>query len=284
MRNSLFPFIILLSMTSLRAQGQPLHLPGKFVHSVYFWLNDPESESDRQAFLASLYKFVQHSEYITAYHVAPPANTPREVVDNSYTFNLVATFESRELQDLYQNEQIHKDFIAEAGHLWKEVRIFDSFREDEPPATESFYRPDISIGVVVRDLSKSMAFYQEVIGMQKTGDFTVDGSFATRSGLTGGPPMKVTIMKLVSSTYAPEYKLMQITGAGENQATNFIQEQNGLRYITLQVENITPFIDRIKAHGIEFQGETPLPLDNGNTFVLVRDPDGIFIEIIGPAK
>lgn len=51
------------------------------------------------------------------------------------------------------------------------------------------------------------------------------------------------------------------------------------------VSDLTPFVERIKARGVTLLGKAPVPLgDSGNHFVLVQDPDGIFIELIGPMK
>lgn len=45
-----------------------------------------------------------------------------------------------------------------------------------------------------------------------------------------------------------------------------------------------PFLERFEKHNIKLLGETHTKLDDGRTFVLVRDPDGTFIELIGTGK
>jgi len=42
-----------------------------------------------------------------------------------------------------------------------------------------------------------------------------------------------------------------------------------------------PFLKRIKEHNIKLIAETPTKLDDGRQFVLIQDPDGTFIELIG---
>ena len=50
----------------------------------------------------------------------------------------------------------------------------------------------------------------------------------------------------------------------------------------INVTKLQPFIDRIKRHNVELLGDTPIPLSSERHFVLIRDPDGTFVELIGP--
>ncbi|MBZ9730071.1 Dabb family protein [Salegentibacter sp. JZCK2] len=122
---SLVYFVILFSQSSLAQQDQS-EFDNNFTHVVYFWLNNPENEQDRLDFQTSLKKFRDHSEYAKTKFIGTPANTPRDVVDNSYTYSLILTFPSKEIQDKYQNEPAHLSFIEEASHLWKKVQVYDS--------------------------------------------------------------------------------------------------------------------------------------------------------------
>ena len=151
----------------------------------------------------------------------------------------------------------------------------------ESPFTEGA----IHIGVVTKDLEKSVAFYTDVIGMAKTGGFEVDAAFGKASGLTRGLPLSVTVLKLKDSPEAAQFKLMSFEKDAETPKSAHIEDALGMQYITLMVGDLTPFVARIKAAEIPFLGETPVPLgDSGNHFVLVQDPDGTFIELIGPMK
>ncbi|AXT49781.1 Dabb family protein [Aquimarina sp. BL5] len=101
-----------------------------FVHTVYFWLNNPESKEDRKLFEESLNKFLETSKYAKTNFIGIPAGTDREVVDNSYTYALVVTFSSKEEQNLYQKEEAHLLFIKEASSLWNKVQIYDAIGLD----------------------------------------------------------------------------------------------------------------------------------------------------------
>ena len=151
----------------------------------------------------------------------------------------------------------------------------------EPAFTEGA----IHIGVVTRDLDASVAFYTDVIGMKKTGGFEVDGAFGKTSGLTRGLPLSVTVLRLQDSPDAAQFKLMSFEKDAKTPKSAHIEDALGMQYITLMVADLTPFVARIKAAGVPFLGDTPVALgDSGNHFVLVQDPDGTFIELIGPMK
>jgi catechol 2,3-dioxygenase-like lactoylglutathione lyase family enzyme len=259
------------------AQPTPVH--GKFVHSVYFWLNNPDDETEKTEFISALTEFISKSQYVSSYHIAPAAGTPRDVVDNTYTYNLVCTFESAELQDLYQQENVHKEFIEKASHLWKKVQIYDSY--PGIPISSTYSRGEIQIGVVVTDLERSVNFYTNVLGMVKAREFSVNEEFASSSGLSGGRPFDVMVLKTSDNPGASEWKLMSFDNGVIPRPSDHIQDDIGMQYITLYVNEMDLILSRLDAAGIPLLGDTPVELSDGKRFVLIRDPDGIFIELIG---
>ena len=48
--------------------------------------------------------------------------------------------------------------------------------------------------------------------------------------------------------------------------------------------SLEPILGRIKKHGVKLLGETPITLNETDHFVLIQDPDGTIIELIGPLK
>ena len=55
-----------------------------------------------------------------------------------------------------------------------------------------------------------------------------------------------------------------------------------MQYITLFVNDLSDAIARLESHHVEMLGETPTQLPDGRHFVLVKDPDDTFVELIGP--
>jgi catechol 2,3-dioxygenase-like lactoylglutathione lyase family enzyme len=144
-------------------------------------------------------------------------------------------------------------------------------------------RPVIDVGVVVSDLDRSVQFYQDVLGMTTSRSFDLDADFGERSGLTDARPVHIEALKLEDSEQATEWKLMSFEDA-PTQDSEHIHDHMGMQYITIRVDALDPFLERIQAHDIELLGETPISLADGNHFVLIQDPDGTFIELIGPLE
>ena len=139
----------------------------------------------------------------------------------------------------------------------------------------------INIGVVVSDLGRSLDFYVNGIGMVKTGGFSLDQDFAKRSGLSGGIPFSITVLKLENSPEATEWKLMSFDKKAAHKKSNFVQDDLGMQYITINVKSLKPVIERLTRQRVKFLGDTPTPLNKDLHFLLVQDPDGNFLEIIG---
>jgi len=150
-------------------------------------------------------------------------------------------------------------------------------------AQAEFSTGTIQIGVVVKDFNKSLDFYTKVLGMKQTGGFALDEKFTKESGLSNGVPFKVTILKLQDSPQATEWKLLSFGKKARHPRQKHVQDDTGLQYVTMYVASMQPFLERLKQNNIPLLGQTPVTLKNGNQFVLIQDPDGTFIELIGPA-
>ena len=149
-------------------------------------------------------------------------------------------------------------------------------------AQSNFTSKSIGVGVVVADMQRSLDFYIKGIGMVKTGNFTINAEFGKRGGLTGGEAVDVNILKLENSPEGTDWKLMSFGKKVDHPKPKFIQDDTGLQYITIQVKSLKPIIDRLKEQNVTFLGNTPTPLTKDSHFVLVQDPDGTFVELIGP--
>lgn len=121
-------FILILASYSMKAQEKK-HMDNfdpNFVHTVFFWLHNPDSEADRNRFENALGKFLSNSKYAKTNFIGTPPPATRDVVDGSFTYSLIVSFDSPESQELYQNEEAHLAFIEEASDLWDKVIVYDS--------------------------------------------------------------------------------------------------------------------------------------------------------------
>lgn len=151
-------------------------------------------------------------------------------------------------------------------------------------APGEFSSTTIGVGVIVSDLEESLSFYTDVVGMVRTGSFDVGEDFAKKSGLSNGVPLHVEVLRLGEGEDATQWKLMTFGNRAKKQKNRFIYDHTGMQYITINVTNLTPFVERIKKHKVKLLGETPTPLGSDQHFVLIKDPDGTFVELIGPMR
>lgn len=153
-------------------------------------------------------------------------------------------------------------------------------------ATVSFEVKCIHIGMVVSDLDKSVAFYKDVVGMTQSDrtEFDIPAEFGKKSGLTDSLPFHVEVLKLGSGEEATELKLMSFGDKAKKSESKYIHDNTGVQYLTFLVDDIAPSMERIESNKVKLLGETPVSLPNDRIFLLFQDPDGTFIEIIGPKK
>jgi hypothetical protein len=101
-----------------------MQLQNTFIHHVFFWLKE-NNESNREQLIEGLKKLSSVSS-IKQYHIGVPANTNREVIENSYSVSWMLLFDNATDQDSYQVDPIHLNFVKECSHLWNKVTVFDT--------------------------------------------------------------------------------------------------------------------------------------------------------------
>jgi len=146
-----------------------------------------------------------------------------------------------------------------------------------------FSRTTIDVGVVVSDVEKAAKFYTQALGFTETGGFDVAAQMAGDIGLTDNKPFKVRTFSLGKEPTATNLKVMQIPGskAVDNQ---YISSSLGFRYLTVFVGDLGKAVERLKQNGIA-PVKPPYRLGRGSDhLILVKDPDGNIIELIGPMQ
>ena len=116
-------FIFHLTNFSAMAQDSPA---GKLMHNVYFYMADDATEADQdqlQEGIASLGDI----KSVRSFAIGTPASTEaRDVIDNTYAFYLMTSFDDMAGHDAYQKHPIHLKFIEDNKHLWTRVQVYDS--------------------------------------------------------------------------------------------------------------------------------------------------------------
>lgn len=128
MRNILLliGFIMATVMCNAQENESRHDFDSNYVHTVFFWMKNPTNEGSNKKFEVSLRKFLDHSKYAKTQFIGKPPKATRGVVDDSFTYSLVLSFESAEAQENYQNEAAHLVFIEESQNLWDKVIVYDA--------------------------------------------------------------------------------------------------------------------------------------------------------------
>jgi lactoylglutathione lyase len=148
-----------------------------------------------------------------------------------------------------------------------------------------FTKGVIDIGIVVKDPARTAEFLTNAIGFTEVKGFSVTPEQGKRIGLIDGYPVDVRMFTLVNTDLSTRIKVLSFPKAKtEAPKQEFIHSQLGMRYLTLYVRDMKAALERLKAAKVKTLGETPLDLGGGTYITVVRDPDGNFVELIGPMK
>ena len=119
----------------------------------------------------------------------------------------------------------------------------------------------LDIGIIVSDINASLAFYQDLLGLEKVQEMPL--WFGTMHRMAFGD----SFVKLIDPKEIPpagKYGLHSVLG---------------MRYITFQVANIDAVCRECAAAGVEFELEKD-ELMPGVTIAMVRDPDNNIVEFV----
>ena len=155
---------------------------------------------------------------------------------------------------------------------------------DEESGVE-FSRGAIDFGIVCSDVKKSVAFYKDVVGMKEIDGFDVPASLAADAGLVDNHDLHVHVLVTQEASSSSRLKLMQIKEApGKKVDHEFIHSSLGMSYSTIWVTDIDASLARAAAGNVKPIAKGPVALSNGLFLAVIRDPDGNFVELVGPKR
>jgi len=94
------------------------------IHNVYFWSTKGLDGQSLTAFEQGLNNLV-HDPAVKSGYFGKPADTHRDVVENSYSYGLVLIFNDMAAHDRYQVGEVHQKFIADHAAKWERVVVHD---------------------------------------------------------------------------------------------------------------------------------------------------------------
>ena len=104
----------------------------QLAHIVYFTLHDGNPERVEQLLSACRYYLTGHdgTVYFSVGSLVP--DLEREVNQRDFDVALHVIFADRQSHDLYQVSERHQEFIALNRDNWSQVRVFDSYLDQQP--------------------------------------------------------------------------------------------------------------------------------------------------------
>lgn len=138
-----------------------------------------------------------------------------------------------------------------------------------------------AIGLVVSDIEISENFYGAILGMKQVGEFSLDEPWSQDAGVANGKPFSVKVFKMKDRSSATVLKLAYFDNTEKSVEKQAINTRSGVNYMTLHysAEEFKQVTERIAAAAIKKWGW--VKRDSYQLF-FIQDPDGLFVEIVGP--
>ncbi len=141
------------------------------------------------------------------------------------------------------------------------------------------------INIVVSDLDRSVKFYTELLGFEKTNSVHLEGDWI--DSIVGLKGVVADVAFIVAPAGEPKIELLCYKSPiGESMPSNSLANTIGLRHIAFRVDGIYEMAGRLRKAGVKLLSEpvsvpaTVLPHDAGRkTLFYFHDPDGVLLEI-----
>ena len=132
---------------------------------------------------------------------------------------------------------------------------------------------NIDIAITCSDIVKTRYFFEKILGLDLVTEFKVDEATANNLGLS---PLGFTQTRFaIGST---KIKLLEFDSADINKVNHHVGITQGVRWITLYVDDICQTYSILKSEGYDFFGGVPTEPKGA---LVLKGPEGILIEFIG---
>lgn len=95
-------------------------------HYVLFWLKEDLSEQEKTDFTGFFEELRKVPTIKTLQYGSPANTTKRDVVDNSFSYNLLVHFNNMDDLNVYETHPIHLEAIEKYSKYWEKVAVHDS--------------------------------------------------------------------------------------------------------------------------------------------------------------
>ena len=141
------------------------------------------------------------------------------------------------------------------------------------------------LNIVVSDLERSVKFYTELLGFEKTNSVHLEGDWI--DSIVGIKGVVADVVFIVAPAGEPKIELLCYKSPiGESIPDNSLANTVGLRHIALRVDDIQVSSKKLKDAGVKLLSEpitVPTTVGAHNavrkTLFYFHDPDGVLLEI-----
>ena len=141
------------------------------------------------------------------------------------------------------------------------------------------------LNIVVSDLERSVKFYTELLGFEKTNSVYIEGDWI--DSIVGIKGVVADVVFIVAPAGEPKIELLCYKSPiGESIPDNSLANTVGLRHIALRVDDIQVSSKKLKDAGVKLLSEpitVPTTVGAHNavrkTLFYFHDPDGVLLEI-----
>lgn len=116
----------LLSCANVTEERAKEAVYGPIIHSVFFWLKEDITEQEKLDFV-NFFESLRPIPGIQMLTYGKPATTnQRDVVDSSFSYNLIVTFTTMDDINVYETHPIHLEAIEKYKKYWTKVTVYDT--------------------------------------------------------------------------------------------------------------------------------------------------------------
>jgi len=147
--------------------------------------------------------------------------------------------------------------------------------------------PVAHIGITVRDMDKALAFYRDVLGMEKLAEATFSGDEASRLTRLPGTVLRAVYMRGGKGIKGPPLELLHFVQPHADDTIPYPRLNNpGITEVAFTVDDIEAVYAELQAKGVEFYSPPQLFELGGYKAkaVYFLDPDGTTLELIQNVK
>jgi catechol 2,3-dioxygenase-like lactoylglutathione lyase family enzyme len=164
----------------------------------------------------------------------------------------------------------------------------------ETPASSGAAPPGLVVGSgnffspIVRDLDAALAFYRDGIGFEVQGAPSDAGENLPLRNMFGLPDARIRWIVARPPSMSTGVEIVEISGAGGQPLERRVQDPGAFTLIVF-VRDLDATLSRLEALGapVVTSGGAPATLPFGDQdarMVMVKDPDGHFVELVQPKR